>query len=686
MENRRHPVFVRGTHLSHPQYSKYSPQERETCPKPPPPPPPKAKDDSVFWGAIAVVFLAAGFAVIAKRSPEIRDWLTIHAPWFDDFIAIMYEENMTYSDFAEKCTEDLRSYIENIGRDDKPKNCSLEGDSGKPTITVPERHEVETVKIREDGKECVIVPPPVITKNICEVEECLIDLAETVLNNYYTATEACVYYNKVVEEAMQNFSIPTVKKLHDQMAERIDLVNTSINNVNIALADLDNLNHYFECGVKAPKEAMCNIRGLINDYQKKLKISRIKYEWENDKSIAMDQHWQRVEAAVDKYTDENQTMFPEIKYVQDKLQLVGDPDLLLYHTYRYSQKLKEELNNSVVGMTERVNRAMDNLPPNKARDAQLQAVLREKRTAMDKEFRQRVYSSSINNNWFHHHQPIHCEAQVKNNDKILKDSLKKQCDRHQEVLKQKLIQKEKEATVKLNKMVAEKVAFEKNIFKRQLADMAAKLKVVEDKLNAHLKAERETKRSQELWVAGASLLRATKKGEDRVRVDKELKAIEKASGEGDKLVETVLKAIPESVRKNGIVPESVLRERYHRMESVALKVALVEHDGAPLPVYFLSWIQSALLFMKMSGIPQAEIDNPPKEPFKGLDTFDLLQRARFWMERGNLAAAIRYVSSLEGASRAAAASWTEDARSHLETRQAAEAVLAHAAALGLQYI
>ena len=47
---------------------------------------------------------------------------------------------------------------------------------------------------------------------------------------------------------------------------------------------------------------------------------------------------------------------------------------------------------------------------------------------------------------------------------------------------------------------------------------------------ARLKAERETRRSQELWAAGASLLAATKKGDPYVRVDKELKAIEKASG------------------------------------------------------------------------------------------------------------------------------------------------------------
>ncbi|CAG9794825.1 unnamed protein product [Diatraea saccharalis] len=99
--------------------------------------------------------------------------------------------------------------------------------------------------------------------------------------------------------------------------------------------------------------------------------------------------------------------------------------------------------------------------------------------------------------------------------------------------------------------------------------MAAKLKVVEDKLNARLKAEKETRRSQQLWSAGASLLAATQKGDPFVRVDKELKAIEKAKGDGDKLVETVLKAIPESVRTQGIVPESVLKERYHRFYVLA---------------------------------------------------------------------------------------------------------------------
>lgn len=48
------------------------------------------------------------------------------------------------------------------------------------------------------------------------------------------------------------------------------------------------------------------------------------------------------------------------------------------------------------------------------------------------------------------------------------------------------------------------------------------------------------------------------------------------------------------------------------------------------------------------------------------------------MDRGNLAAVLRYVNLLQGAPRAAAICWVEDARRHLEIRQAAETVMAHA--------
>ncbi|XP_045455319.1 MICOS complex subunit Mic60-like [Melitaea cinxia] len=672
-------------------------QVREPCPPKLPPPPPKPKDDSAFWGAMTVVFLAAGFAVIAKRSPEIRDWITIYAPWFDDFIAIAYEENMTYREFFKKCIEDVKDYFNAIITEgEKPKICSDE--SEKPAL-----------KSIDKNKPCEEPKPIVVTKTVCEIIERLKDRGNEALSNYYTASTACSLYNQVIKQAynsldgnglpklinackpeaflaipiippvalvvaetMQNFSIPTLKELRGHMIERLNLVKESLKKAEEATADIEDLTRYFECGVKGSKEDIESTKVLMNDYQQKIKASRIQYQWENDKSVVLDDQWQKVENLIDKYVIENETIFPEIKYEQERLQLQGDLDLLIYHTNRYTQQLKSELKDVVVGMTDRVSRAFETLPQGdkerKNRESIMNSMLKQKRVEMDKEYKKRL------------------DEQKSANDKILKDSLKKQLERHQDTMEKKVIQKEREATEKLSILVAEKVAFEKKLFAKQLKEMAAKLKVVEDKLNAHLKVEREIRRSQELWIAGASLLTATKKGEPYVNVDKELRAIEKAAGYEDKLVTTVLKSIPQSVREKGLVPESVLREKYHQMEKTALKVALVEQDGAPLFVYFLSWLQSLLLFMKISGIPQQEAEKIPDEPIKDLDTFDLLQRARYWLERNNLAAAIRYVNALEGASKAAAFSWTEAARSHLETRQAAQAVLAHAAALGLQYI
>ena len=36
------------------------------------------------------------------------------------------------------------------------------------------------------------------------------------------------------------------------------------------------------------------------------------------------------------------------------------------------------------------------------------------------------------------------------------------------------------------------------------------------------------------------------------------------------------------------------------MEKTAVKVALIGRDGASLPVYFMSWLQSVLLFKRVS--------------------------------------------------------------------------------------
>ncbi|KAF9794290.1 hypothetical protein SFRURICE_015962 [Spodoptera frugiperda] len=527
---RRYPVDFRVATISRsPTAYKYnkSLKERETCPVPPPPPPPPPKDDRLLWGTIALLFIAGGFVVYAKGSPEVRDWLTINAPWFDDIIAILYQENMTYGEFAVTCVDGTKRFIERMTGTNKPKKCSLDGGEVL-NYDVPEEPKPEEPKECSPAEKEVICepePPPIVTKSICDIERCVTDLGDTVILNYNTAKDACACYNSLVENTMVNFSFKCMKEIRPAMEERINLVKTSLQNASCAIDRLDELVKYLDCGVQASKEQIKNCKLKIRDYREKYAAAFIAYQWENDRSTALDNQWQLVETIVDKYTWENEAIFPELKYIQQKPTVSGNMDILLYNTYRY------------------------------------------------------------------------------------------------------------------------------------------------------------------LWSAGASLLAATKRGEPYVRVDKELRAIEKASGDGDKLVTTVLKSIPKSVREVGIVPESVLRESFNVVtHQTARSVALVEAEGAAMPVYMMSWFQGLLLFMRISGIPQAEFDKPPEEPSDQLDTFDLLQRARFWLDHGNLAAAVRYVDSLKGASRAAADKWFQAARAHLEVRQAAEAVLAHASAMALQYI
>ena len=54
------------------------------------------------------------------------------------------------------------------------------------------------------------------------------------------------------------------------------------------------------------------------------------------------------------------------------------------------------------------------------------------------------------------------------------------------------------------------------------------------------------------------------------------------------------------------------------------------------------------------------------------------------MERGDILRAVQYMGLLHGEPRRVASDWMSEARLHLEAKQAAQALLAHATAVGLE--
>ncbi|XP_074033701.1 MICOS complex subunit Mic60-like [Leptinotarsa decemlineata] len=62
------------------------------------------------------------------------------------------------------------------------------------------------------------------------------------------------------------------------------------------------------------------------------------------------------------------------------------------------------------------------------------------------------------------------------------------------------------------------------------------------------------------------------------------------------------------------------------------------------------------------------------------------QSQTYWLDRGDFAQTLRYMNLLKGAPRCVAKQWMDETRILLETQQAANTLMAHAASSGLAYL
>ena len=157
----------------------------------------------------------------------------------------------------------------------------------------------------------------------------------------------------------------------------------------------------------------------------------------------------------------------------------------------------------------------------------------------------------------------------------------------------------------------------------------------------------------------------------------ETKAIEEASREHP-FVKAVLFAIPDEALTNGVWTEDNLKERFHKVRRVAKRVAMIDETGGSLFKYLVSYLQSFLIYNSVylkSDTDEMELGE--------LDTFQLLNHANYWLEKGDLEQCLKFMNQLRGESRKVATDWITAARTHLETRQATYSLMAFASARGL---
>ncbi|XP_073963441.1 MICOS complex subunit Mic60-like isoform X2 [Choristoneura fumiferana] len=635
--------------------------------------PPKSR--RMLYGALGATLLTGAAVVYAKNSPDARNWIESNAPAFNDFIALVYQENTTYWKFTvnqfNKVTTIMSHFL--FGK---------EGVSPMEFQTKPEQN------LEEDAKEffapkkypltliqtdkCVPEAPPVIkiTKDMVELEHDMHENTRGAVDGFKAATKHCERYNtalfRIVESSIDDLDRKDFNAMQGAQNERNTTEAKAKEAAAKARCAIETLDRMIKAGVQAPPESVAATKRYIKQFREDLNAAEATYKAEKEKAVLSDKYWNKVDHARKTYKRELEMLFPGIDLSSRKLNIRGDTDLLLLYTLRQVAYLQKEIAELQTVRELKMNRAIECHDEKKIIEAKVEDMIKKEQLQKDKEFNMKTLE-------------IQAEAA-----KVLKEQLKKQFEIQQEVMQAALNRKEQEVMARYNRQVSEQIEKERVEFKRELAAMAGKLQAIEQTLKQRAAAEAEARRSQSLWAAAEALLAATRRADTRANVANEIKALEKA-GKDDKLVQTVLKGIPQEVREKGIATEKTLREKFDAMEQTAMKVALVGRSGAGLPIYFLSWLQSKLLFPKLAEIPKDELDNLPTD-FTSLDTFDIIQRARFFMDHGNLPAALRYVNLLQGAPRAAAKPWLDSARTHLEIKQAAEAVMAHASVSGLLYL
>ncbi len=268
--------------------------------------------------------------------------------------------------------------------------------------------------------------------------------------------------------------------------------------------------------------------------------------------------------------------------------------------------------------------------------------------------------------------------------------LRRQAEAHTEHLDDSLDVQKRELTRKHRRELDEALAKAELQHKEDIAKILGQLQGLNEGLQGRAEMDMASLEAQELWLACTSLMQAVANGGNSFDAKEvrslrlELRAVRKAAVRGDHedpFVKAVLQSIPDEVSTRGVYTEESIRERFRRVEKVARRTALIGDEGGSLMRYLLSYLQS--LFILSPSTDELPSKSVPVD-VDALDTFDLVWLAKGHLERGDLDQAVRYVTLLRGEPRNAAGDWLREARMLLETKQACMALLAHAAAVGVE--
>ncbi|XP_068870784.1 MICOS complex subunit MIC60 isoform X2 [Aphelocoma coerulescens] len=272
----------------------------------------------------------------------------------------------------------------------------------------------------------------------------------------------------------------------------------------------------------------------------------------------------------------------------------------------------------------------------------------------------------------------------------MRTQLRRQAAAHTDHLRDVLKIQEQDLKVEFEQNLSEKLSEQEMQFRRLTQEQLdsftldintayARLKGIEQAVESHAVAEEEARKAHQLWLSVEALKYCMRSGTGDSPMEplgSAVKAI-KASCSDNAFTEALTAALPQESLTRGVYSEEALRARFYTVQKLAKRVAMIDETRNSLYQYFLSYLQSLLVFHPQQLKPPAELS--PDD----LDTFKLLSYASYCIEHGDLELAAKFVNQLRGESRRVAHDWLTEARMTLETKQIVDILTAYASAVGL---
>jgi len=366
---------------------------------------------------------------------------------------------------------------------------------------------------------------------------------------------------------------------------------------------------------------------------------------------------------------------PDVKLGENNKRLTEDElNMFITHAYRKVLYLQQELAKQQTLEQQRFKQALEKLK------LEAQMAASEK---MDNEMERQKREMEVE----HQKKLVTMREDA---EAELRIQLRRQAAAHSDHITDVLTIQEAELTRKHEHSMDEVMSKAETDYLAKLSKLNGSVEGLVSALESRAQADKESVAAQRLWIACLSLRNSIELGnlsaadlETTMKpLVSEIKAIKDVAGECE-VVNAIVNGIPSEAVERGVDTETALRDRFSRVESIARRVARIGDEGGSLLMYGLSYLESMLLIDMASRKPTGT--NDPVD-LESLNCHAILSEAKHSLERGDVVRAVQFMHLLQGEPRRVAADWITEARLHLEAKQASQALIAHAAAVGLQVL